>query len=97
MSSEQREALGSDIEIMQVDRTINSAFEIKKEIDDCDIIAIVAPIGLQQQFLQLAGKKPVIMAVNERLFEEGQKVVFRFVKWERLLKIEVLKEDFIPE
>lgn len=98
MTAEQRKALGN-CEIIQVNKTINSAYELKDEIDACDIIAIVAPINLQQQFLQLAGEKPVIMAVNDRILvpqDDGteDKVVFKFVKWERLLEIKILKEDF---
>ena len=94
MTPEQKLALG-DVEIMQINKTINSAY------DECDIIAIVAPINLQQQFLKLAEGKPVIMAVNDRVLidqENGSesKVEFRFIKWERLLKIEVQKEDFAP-
>lgn len=99
MTPEQRLALG-DCEIIQINKTINSAYEIKDDIDRCDIIAIVAPINLQQQFLKIAGDKPVIMAVNDRVLvntEDGteDKVEFRFVKWERLLEITVKKEDFI--
>ena len=99
MTKDQRAALG-DVEIIQINKTIDSAFELKAEIEECDIIAIVAPIALQQQFLKLAGEKPVIMAVSERILvpdENGgeTKVDFRFVKWERLVKIEVVKEDFI--
>lgn len=99
MTQEQQSAL-KDCEIIQVNKTINSAFELQDEIAACDIIAIVAPINLQQQFLKLAGDKPVIMAVNDRVLvkqEDGSedKVEFRFVKWERILKIEVVKEDFI--
>lgn len=98
MTAEQRKALGY-CEIMQINKTINSAYELKNEIDACDIIAIVAPINLQQQFLQLAGEKPVIMAVNDRILvpqEDGteDKVSFQFVKWERLIEIKILKEDF---
>lgn len=98
MTAEQRKALGN-CEIIQVNKTINSAYELKDEIDACDIIAIVAPINLEQQFLQLAGEKPVIMAVNDRILvpqDDGteDKVVFKFVKWERLLEIKILKEDF---
>ena len=98
MTPEQKAALG-DCEIVQVNKTINSAFELKNEIDACDIIAIVAPINLQQQFLQLAGEKPVIMAVNNRILvpqEDGteDKVSFQFVKWERLIEIKIVKEDF---
>ena len=100
MTPEQKLALG-DVEIMQINKTINSAYELKDEIDECDIIAIVAPINLQQQFLKLAEGKPVIMAVNDRVLidqENGSesKVEFRFIEWERLLSIRVGKEDFAP-
>ena len=76
-------------------------FELKEEIEECDIIAIVAPINIQAQFLKLAAGKPVIMAKSERIIEKDpdggeDKVVFKFVKWERLVKIEVETEDFIP-
>lgn len=99
MTEDQRAALG-DCEIVQVNKSINSAYELQTEIEAADIIAIVAPINLQQQFLKLAGNKPVIMAVNDRVLvpqADGSedKVAFRFVKWERLIKIEVVKEDFV--
>ncbi len=102
MSVEQKAALGNNIEILQVNKTINSARELSSEIEECDIIAIVAPIGLQAEFLRLAGNKPVITAVSDRVFvkaEDGteDKVQFVFNRWERLLKIEVIKETFIPE
>ena len=101
MTAEQLGALGTVREIVQCDGTISSAWELAEEINDCDIIAIVAPINLQQQFLKLAGDKPVIMALSERVItpdpEGGEsKVEFVFQKWERLVKIEVEKEDFIP-
>ena len=97
MSPEQKAALG-DVDIIQVNKTIQNAYELKDDIDKCDIIAIVAPINLQEQFLRLAGEKPVITAVNDRRIiknDDGSedKVEFHFVKWERLLKIEVVQED----
>ena len=86
------------LDIRQVDKTITSARELQDDIEWADIVAIVAPIGLQAEFLRLAGEKPVIIAVNDRvLIDDGtgeSKVEFRFVKWERLLKIEVVKEDY---
>ena len=99
MTADQRAALGN-CEITQINRSIQNAYELEKEIKENDIIAIVAPINLQQQFLKIAGEKPVIMAVNDRVLvpqADGSedKVEFRFVKWERLLKIEVVKEDFV--
>ena len=101
MTDKQRTALG-DVDIVQVDKTIQHATELQDEIAQADIIAIVAPIGLQAEFLKLAGDKPVIVAVNERTLiksddDTESKAVFKFVKWERLLKIEVVKEDYVPE
>ena len=97
MTPDQKKALGA-CEINQINRTIGSAYDLKEEIEQSDIVAIVAPIGLQQQFLSIAGNKPVIMAVNDRILiptEDGEdKVSFKFVKWERIKKIEVVKEDF---
>lgn len=99
MTPDQMAALGN-VEITQVNKTVNTAFELQAEIDEADIIAIVAPINLQQQFLKLANGKPVIMAVNDRVLvpqEDGEdKVEFRFVKWEQLDRIEIVKHDFIP-
>ena len=89
-----KDACGEEITVEQIDQQINSAYELKDQIAEHDVIAIVAPIALQQQFLKLAGKRPVIMAVNDRIITEEGKQAFSFVKWERLLKIEVIKEDF---
>ena len=98
MAEEQRQAQGADVEILQVSKSVQSARELAKEISEVDILAVVAPIGLQAEFLKLAEGKPVISAVSERILvpQDGgeDKVVFQFVKWERLLKIEVVKEDF---
>lgn len=100
MTTEQRVALG-DVEIRQVNRSINHVSEIADEIEGCDILAIVAPINLQQQFLKIANGRPVIMAVNDRVLvpdENGgeDKVVFRFMKWEQLIDIKIEKRDFVP-
>lgn len=99
MTQEQKEALG-ECEILQVNKSIETAYELQAEIEECDILAIVAPINLQQQFLKLAGDKPVIMAVNKRVLipqADGSedKVEFHFVKWEQLDRIEIVKHDFV--
>ena len=99
MTPEQKAALG-DCEITQISKTINSAYELADEIAAADIVAIVAPINIQAQFLKLAGDKPVITAKSQRLLvhqNDGSedKVVFQFEKWERLVKIEVVTEDFV--
>ena len=97
MSKEQKQALG-DVEIIQVSKSIQSARELAKEISEVDIVAVVAPTGLQAEFLKISEGKPVITAVSERVLvpQDGgeDKVEFRFVKWERLLEVKVVKEDF---
>ena len=100
MSTEQHADLTrifGQIEINQINRTINSAFDLQPEIEAADVVAIVAPINIQQQFLKLAGDKPVITATSERIIvkqEDGteDKVVFQFKNWQRLVKIEVITE-----
>lgn len=68
---------------------------MKDYIQEFDVLAIVAPIGLQQQFLQIAGGRPVVYAKTRReVLEGGEKVVFNFDGWERLIKIEVATEKF---
>ena len=83
--------------ITQISETINNVSEIE-DIVEYDIYAIVAPIALQQQFLKVAGSKPVIMSKSDRVLTktpEGEdKVSFVFNKWERIKKIEVIIEDF---
>ena len=84
--------------ITQISETINNVSEIQ-DINNYDVYAIVAPIALQQQFLRVAGEKPVIMAKSNRVItknpEGGEdKISFVFDKWERIKKIEVIIEDF---
>lgn len=106
------EKLG-EIEVIQVNGTapnVHVPFEaeingtektmvkpLKEWVSEVDVVAIVAPITIQQQILSVAGNKPVIMSENAREFVEGEKVVFRFVRWFRIVKIEVVTEDFMPE
>ncbi|HHT96648.1 MAG TPA: hypothetical protein GXZ90_01980 [Clostridiales bacterium] len=85
---------GNDITISQVNRTINSAYELADEIKESDVIAIVAPINLQSQFLKLANGKPVISARSKRIIlEDGEKVEFLFDGWYQIEKIEVVTKD----
>ena len=102
MSEAQQEALVNklgNIEIKQIDRTINSAYELKDDIEGADVIAIVAPINIQAQFLKLAEGKPVIIAMTKReLIPDSNggesKVEFIFDGWKQLEKIEVVMSDF---
>ena len=102
MTPEQKGALEKklgEIVITQVDKTIQSAFELKEDVEASDVICIVAPINIQSQFLKLAGNKPVLTAIsNRRVIEDPQggdsSVVFEFVRWDRIKKIEVVTETF---
>ena len=64
MTLEQRAALG-DVEIIQINKTVQSAYELQDEINECDIIAIVAPINLPQELIKLGIGSAVIMGVND--------------------------------
>jgi len=71
----------------------------KEQIKNYDVVAIVAPINLQQQILSVSGDKPVIMAKSNRVrvptpAGEEPKFDFIFDHWFRLVKIEVLTEEF---
>ena len=88
-----------DINVTQINRTINSAFELQDEIAANDIIAIVAPLNIQSQFLKIAGNKPVIVAETKRELVKDEnggedKVNFVFNGWTRLVKIDVITEPF---
>lgn len=74
MSAEQLadlERIYGTVEINQISSTINSAYDIKDAIEKNDVIAIVAPINLQAQFLQIAGERPVISCRNKRVLTPG--------------------------
>lgn len=102
MTTEQYAALerkfNEKIEVKQISQTINSAFELQTEVEESDIVAIVAPIQLQAQFLKLAGPRPVILAQSKRELvkrESGEdEVKFIFEGWKQLKEIKVVMEDF---
>lgn len=101
MTEEQLAALGNVSQLVQINKTINSAYELIEEIAAADIVAIVAPINLQAQFLKLAGDKPVLIAQSKRVLvpnaDGGEdKVNFVFDGWKQLKKIEVVTEDWQP-
>ena len=66
--------------------------------DDNFFFILPNPIHIFCPVECMAGDKPVILALNNRVLvpkDNGEsEVQFNFVKWERLIKIEVLKEDF---
>jgi len=80
------------VEVNQVNKTITKAVEIKDDIDSANVIAIVAPLPLQQEFLQLAKGKPVIFCKNERIVDpvDNTKVTFKHAGWFRIVEIKVV-------
>ena len=87
-----------DFTLTQVSKTIKSAYELQEEIKENDVIAIVAPVNLQEQFLKLAAGKPVISCRNQRVLvksEDGieEKVQFVFDGWYQIDEIRVITHD----
>jgi hypothetical protein len=79
--------------ITQVNRTIQSATELHEEITSHDVIAIVAPLPLQAEFLKLAGDdKHVIFCKNERIIVDEAKVEFKHAGWFRIREIRTVFE-----
>ncbi len=71
----------------------------KELIKEFEVLAVVAPINLQQQILSVSGEKPVIIAQSNRVrvsTPEGEepKFEFEFAGWHKLVKIEVITEEF---
>ena len=83
-----------DVDITQLSKSIQSAQDIAQEIEEHDIIAVVAPPNLLAGILRIAGEKPVITAKMERTVLPDGSVDMEFIKWERVLRIIVEKEDF---
>ncbi len=83
-----------DVDITQVSKSIQSAQDIAQEIEAHDIIAVVAPPNLLAGVLRIAGEKPVITAKMERTILPDGSVEMKFIKWERVLRIDIVKEDF---
>ncbi len=116
MSDDQKRALGDGIQITQVKcenltsvwnyvnldiNGQNTTIRMADFVKDFDIIAIVAPIQLQKQFLDVSNGTPVIFAENIRTLikeENGgeDKVVFNFGGWKQIKRIDVVVEDFVP-
>lgn len=83
---------GVDLDINQVNKTINSVQDIAEEIATADILAIVAPLPLQEQFLKVAGNRPVLIPRNHRVPREDGGFDFIHAGWSQLRKIEVVTE-----
>lgn len=67
---------------------------LKEVIAEVDVVAVVAPINMQQQIVGVAGDKPVIIAKNRRVRVNEAEFNFEFEGWERLIEIKVVTEPF---
>ena len=75
-------------EILQIDESLKSAYEILEQITRCDVVAVVAPPELLAEFSEICftQNKPLIFSKSERVLikqEDGteSKIQFKFVNW----------------
>lgn len=79
--------------IIQHSATINKPQEIP-DLMSFDVWAIVAPLPLQQEFLKMAGERPVIFCKSKRIIlPDGEKVQFIFDGWHQIERIEVVTKQ----
>ena len=101
MTEEQIDALVDiygPIQIHQINKTVKSASELENEIKNSDVVAVVAPIELQAEFLKVADGIPVISCRNKRILIQNQegtetKVEFAFNGWYKIEKIDIVTRD----
>lgn len=87
-----------EFQLTQVSKTIQTAYELQKEVTENDIIGIVAPVNLQEQFLKIAAGKPVISCRNKRVIVKSpdggeDKVEFVFDGWYQIDEIKVVTHE----
>ena len=101
MTEEQIDALVDiygPIQIHQINKMIGSAKELENEIKYSDVVAVVAPVELQAEFLQVANGIPVISCRNKRTIvktEDGkeEKEKYVFGGWYEIEKIDIVTRD----
>ena len=102
MTTEQKQGVWKDeseLEITQINKTIQHAIELKDLIDQSDMVCIVAPPELQVEFKQLTGNKPLLFAKSERIIvksEDGteSKVVFKHAGWKNIEIAQFITSDW---
>ena len=82
-----------EFDIIQLDKTLDSAYDIISLISSCDVVAVVAPPELLVEFTEIcsAQNKPLIFSKSERILtkdvgDSESKVVFKFVNWVEVTK-----------
>lgn len=87
-----------DLTLTQVSKTIQNAYELQNDVAEHDVIAIVAPVNLHEQFLKIAAGKPVISCRNKRVLIKNpdggeDKVEFVFDGWFQIDEVKVVTHD----
>lgn len=94
MSKEQisalKDAYGSDINITQINQTIQNAYEIQEQLRKADIVCAVAPINIQEQMKNIIGSKPLLIAQMEKINDKLQ-----FKNWNEVKNISIKKHELI--
>lgn len=75
------------VDVSVIDMSIKHVDEIKWDIENNDVLAVVAPPELLHEFVNYPGGRPVIVAKSERILvpsEDGteSKVEFQFQGWD---------------
>lgn len=84
---------GEGLEVTQVNKTIGSVSEIEENIKEHHIIAIVAPVRMQQEIIETAGWRPVISCRNKRILTDEGKASFIHDGWFRIRKVDIVTEN----
>lgn len=74
---------------MHISKTIQHAVELINEIRYCDVIAVVAPLHLEHDFLANAGNKPVIFCRMKRIPGYMDKPNFVFDGWYQIKQMDI--------
>lgn len=74
------------VEVKQISYPVQHAKEVLKDIRKSDIIALVAPLEIQKQFLELSDGKPVLFCRNQR--DHDGPNGFKHGGWFRIKKID---------
>ena len=80
------------VDVIQVKRRILHASEIAEEVRCVDVVAIVAPLTLQREFLVVANGKPVIVYKTGERLDDNSNNKIEYSGWYRLKEIKSIYE-----
>ena len=90
-----------DFILRQVNITINSAKDILPDLEWCDIAAVVMPLHLQQEALEILKpwNKPMLVCSNHRVQKEDGSFHFLHAGWCEITKIDIVKKtlSYFPQ